>query len=191
VFTSSFATSSDRKQDFRISRVAQLRALPLGKARHPQMVGTRAQKQAAVEHQYSPLDDSPILEMVLRFVGGGEGLFLRGVNAEWKTLYDKLPTRRRLKIILRQTPSSHTAFRAAFASASRLRLAHECGLQLDREDHLHRLQTAAGRYADIKTLMAAHALGLDFNKYVLRGAARGNRLASLKWLCRHQKCPLP
>jgi hypothetical protein len=151
------------------------------------MVGTRSQKKVAATHNCNPLDNAAILEPVLRYVGGGEGLYIHPVSKGWKECYDRLPTRRRPRSILRQTPSSHTAFHAAFGSVSRLRLAHECGFQLDAsssEPQLHRLQEIEGQYADIKTLTAAHALGLEFSDRVLHGAARGNRLASLKWLCR-------
>jgi hypothetical protein len=54
------------------------------------MVATRAQKQALIASS-NPISHAGILELVLQFVGNGEGLFMRIVDKQWRACYEELP----------------------------------------------------------------------------------------------------
>jgi hypothetical protein len=71
-----------------------------------------------------------------------------------------------------------TFYSAVFASASRVRLAHESGLDCATE----RRQSAAGRHGTVAALNAARELGLPFTLAVRQGAAQSNKLAVLQFL---------
>eukprot|EP00953_Heterococcus_sp_UTEX-ZZ885_P006951 4244-Heterococcus_DN1.PRE.1 len=71
-----------------------------------------------------------------------------------------------------------TLYSSVFASASRVNLAHKCGLTFDSA----KLQSIAGLAADIPALRAAHELALAFADRVLDGAAAADSALKLKWL---------
>ena len=73
---------------------------------------------------------------------------------------------------------------AVFGSLSRVRLAQARGLLFTTQSYQH----AAGRYADIATLQAAHAAGMRYSYAAMDGAARCNQLAVVQFL-RAQGCP--
>eukprot|EP00953_Heterococcus_sp_UTEX-ZZ885_P012570 7207-Heterococcus_DN1.PRE.2 len=85
--------------------------------------------------------------------------------------------------------SSCTSYKAVFASASRVRAAHDSGLRLHEANK--QLSSCAGTYADVDTLEAAHDLGLPFSAHVMRGAASSRCLSKLQWLHIEQQCPFP
>jgi hypothetical protein len=78
-----------------------------------------------------------------------------------------------------------TLYSAVFESPSRVAFAHELGVDSSSE----RNQAVAGAHADIKTLKAAHALGMPYTEWPPIGAARNNKLAVLQFL-HAQHCPL-
>eukprot|EP00953_Heterococcus_sp_UTEX-ZZ885_P021726 12105-Heterococcus_DN1.PRE.1 len=57
-------------------------------------------------------------------------------------------------------------------SPSRLQLAHENGLDCTSEA----LQSAAGLYGDVATLVLAHKLGMNYTAVTMAGAAQRNNL---------------
>jgi hypothetical protein len=76
-----------------------------------------------------------------------------------------------------------TPYAAAFASAARVKLAHECGLSFPScPQHNEELKRCAGRDASIGTLQEAHALGLEWTDTVLVGAAESDDVPKLIWL---------
>eukprot|EP00953_Heterococcus_sp_UTEX-ZZ885_P015096 8501-Heterococcus_DN1.PRE.1 len=134
------------------------------------MVATRAVKRTAVDN--NPLQSVDILRRVLSYVGPGHGLFLSSVSTLWRDLYCRVASR------------TMTLYGSAF-SPSRVKLAHESGLDISTENFRH----AAGKHADIATLKAAHELGMHFTGLsILGGAAEGNKLAVVQFL-HAQGCP--
>jgi hypothetical protein len=71
-----------------------------------------------------------------------------------------------------------TLISSAFASQSRVRLAHELELNIT----LERYRFAAGSHADVDTLVAAHELGMQYTSSTLFGAARAGAAYKLVWL---------
>jgi hypothetical protein len=135
----------------------------------------------------NPLLYEGLLELALTFVGGGEALYMRAVNSSWKAGYDKLTA-------VKQNSSKHvhtstcTSYQAVFESAARVRLAFS---KLPLQDAAHTVHMCAGKYADIETLRAAHALGLLFLPQLILGAASSRCLSKIQWLHVDQRCPLP
>jgi hypothetical protein len=88
------------------------------------MVATRAQKQALIASN-TPLSHAGILELVLQFVGSGEGLFMRIVDKQWRVCYEELAGPYKAPawpIIYHHICSCRcTKHRAVLASASRVR----------------------------------------------------------------------
>jgi hypothetical protein len=82
-----------------------------------------------------------------------------------------------------------TLYSAVFASISCLRLANECGLELVGI-RSYKLRAAAGRWASIETLQAAHALGLPWSYRLLCGVALSGDVAKLQYLHIQQKCQI-
>jgi hypothetical protein len=71
-----------------------------------------------------------------------------------------------------------TLFSAIFASPSRVKLAHESGLQCTSAEY----QLAAGKYADVATLVAAYEAGIQFTETTIAAAAERNKLAEVQYL---------
>jgi hypothetical protein len=132
----------------------------------------------------NPLRQPDILQHVLSYVPG-EWLFLSTVCSWWRERYAKLSAitvakttdRAAYKSIVVCVPQT-TLCSSAFASPSRLRLAHQHGLELTAVGD----QFAAGRHADIDTLLAAHELGMAYGRSVLLGAARAGAVPRVQWL---------
>jgi hypothetical protein len=76
-----------------------------------------------------------------------------------------------------------TTLSAVFICPSRVRHAHAHGLSCAREAYQH----AAGLYADVARLEAAHALGMRYTATVMNAAACYNDLAVVQFL-RAQGC---
>eukprot|EP00953_Heterococcus_sp_UTEX-ZZ885_P009893 5794-Heterococcus_DN1.PRE.1 len=146
----------------------------------------------------SPLDDAGILLHILNILGPGHHLFISAVSKAWREGYEKVASVRMsgLHAIASQT----TLWSAAFASASRVILAHECGsgawrptaLQLGVPFHNLQLHRIAGRVADVPTLRAALELGLALIDELLLGAAEAQTASVLKlqWLHIDKGCRL-
>jgi hypothetical protein len=157
------------------------------------MVATRLQKRVAVDKS-NPLKEPGILHRVLGCVGPGHWLFIALVNSEWKLWYESLDTCKvdgideegqfvKLKCDLRTTLAS-----AAFGSASRAQLAHECGLKL--AEGTFPLQYVAGRTGDREALTVLRELHLPFTAAVACGVAATGQLNLMRWLHTAQSCPL-
>ena len=117
------------------------------------------------------------LAALLSFVGEHQHLYICGVNRAFHTQYHKTKAGGR-RFLCR------TSYRAVFESASRLTLAVQCGLVLNR------LQYEAGRYASIEVLQAALSLGLLMTGDVVRGAVHSGVLSKSQWLADEQKVAL-
>jgi hypothetical protein len=155
------------------------------------MVATRAQKRYAVDNS-NPLCQTGILQRVLSYVGPGHWFFLSTVSSFWKDLYSSLAA----SVMQIHRFGMHTAvrdftcvpqmtlFSSIFASPSRVRLVHERGLDTTTASFRH----AAGRYADVPALEAAHELGMQYDCETSLGAAMCNELSVLQYL-HAQGCP--
>jgi hypothetical protein len=140
----------------------------------------------------SPLEDAGILLHVLSILGPGQHLFISAVSRAWRGSYQRLATVQMAELTydyddqaaLHPISSQTTAYSTVFASASRVHLAHECGLAFDNES----FQRLAGRCADLVTLRAAYELGLQLTYCVLLGAAEAGSVAKLHWLHIEQGC---
>jgi hypothetical protein len=134
------------------------------------------------------LSNAGLLQQVLSFVGRGQWFFVAAVNSDWYQAYSRVLDGIRST---QPSPDQQSTVREIFHSAvfaSRLRLAHACGLQLDSKDW--RLRRNAGLFAEIPTLAAAQQLGLSLTDAVVRSAAETS-LAKLHWLHTEQNCSLP
>jgi hypothetical protein len=163
------------------------------------MVATRTQLKRFVVGSSSPLEDPHILKNVMSYVGPGHWLFLSAVSKAWLDIYSSLESVRMRRLDLQGRVkvftclARHTMCAAVFASASRVRPAHSCGLQLSNWRTCAPLQTElrAGKHADIETLVAAHDLGLPWSGSVLRGAAESGCFFKLQWLMDEKECFTP
>eukprot|EP00953_Heterococcus_sp_UTEX-ZZ885_P015554 8755-Heterococcus_DN1.PRE.1 len=151
-----------------------------------------SQKRAAVDNS-SPLHLPGVLELVLRFVGSGQGLFMSIVNRELAECCEKL-------FVPAKGPDGEkhakgrTAYKAALSSPSRVALAHSWGLNLVDHHDAFLLKFCAGQHADIATLEAARGLGVPFTGEICDGAAASksvHAVQKLEWLHLVQRCPLP
>jgi hypothetical protein len=144
----------------------------------------------------SPLENAGILLHVLNILGPGQHLFISAVSKAWRDSYERVDDVQMAstklafsfhggKIIFTIT-SKMTLCSAIIASASRVKLAYECGLAFD---NLY-LQRIFCRRADVPTLQAAHELGLQLTDHVLLGAAKAASVPKLQWLHLEQGCML-
>jgi hypothetical protein len=78
-----------------------------------------------------------------------------------------------------------TCYAAVFASASRVQLAHENGLPLNRANTT--LQFIAGKHGSVSALVRAELLGLQLSDAVFTGAAESGCLAEVDSLHSHTK----
>jgi hypothetical protein len=103
------------------------------------------------------LSDLGVLQNVLSYVGPGNYLFMTPVSQLWAYLYARLEP---LQLTVQEGDSKRTITcfpqmtrcSSVFASPARVQLAHESGLDCS----LVAYQRAAGQYADIASLAAAH-----------------------------------
>jgi hypothetical protein len=150
------------------------------------MVATRAQKRSAADNS-NPLQQHCILQRILDFVGPGHWRFLAEVSRLWRDLYIQVSSRE-MQLVDFETIScvpQMTLFSAVFASPSRVRLAQAHQLDCTAKSY----QRAAGMYADVATLEAAHELGMQYTEEVMLEAARCNALAVVQFL-RAQGCSI-
>jgi hypothetical protein len=145
-------------------------------------------QKRAVPSSSNPLCNDLFLELVLSYVGIGQGLYVSAVSRGWRTKYRAFCN----AITQQQSRGQHvhssscTLYSAVFSSKSRIQLALVNGLRLDADNH--KLQRAAGS-ADLATLQAAHYLGLSMTSEVAYAAAAASSWAKLHW-CIEQNCPL-
>jgi hypothetical protein len=144
------------------------------------MVAIRAQKPSAIDSSNS-LQQSGILQRVLDYVGPGHWCFVAQANSFWRDVYVRVAGKEIQMVGLRTTMTclpQTTTFSAVFTSPSRMRHAHAHGLDCTSAQY----QRAAGKYADIATLEAAHDVGMQYQFLVMLGAARCNELDVVQFL---------
>jgi hypothetical protein len=157
------------------------------------MVAVRASKVANL-HAESPLEDAGISKQVLTYAGAGEFIFYAPISKLWLECYRAVPTHD-----LQESDTigqfddlpvvpEMTLWRAVFASASRVKLAHELGLRFDDEDE--KLQFYVGSLACIAVLVEAHRLGMPLSTDMLDGAACSGKLSTVIWLHKEHNCEL-
>jgi hypothetical protein len=152
------------------------------------MSATKAQECSAACS--SALLDTCVLRNVLSYVGSGHHLYVALVSKQWKHTYTTLENH--LLTIYDNDSSKEniicfpqaTLFRSAFASPSRVELAHKTGLTFSSIA----CQCAAGKHADVATLAAAHKLGMVYTAVTLDCASLCNELAAVQYLY-SQGCP--
>eukprot|EP00953_Heterococcus_sp_UTEX-ZZ885_P020600 11517-Heterococcus_DN1.PRE.2 len=156
------------------------------------MFVTREQDRSAADKS-NPLLDVGLLQIVLSYVGPGHCLFVAPVSKWWNEIYAALPSRQ-LKVynVFNQEIKSiicapqMTLYSSVFSSPSRVMLAHKSGLDCTSVPY----QRAAGKYAGILTLAAAHDLGMQYTATTMAFAAQCNNLAAVQQL-HSEGCPWP
>jgi hypothetical protein len=150
----------------------------------------RVQKRSTADSS-NPLQQIGILQHVLDHVGPGHWCFVAEVCNLWRDLCIKVASRYLetksaygLTKMITCTPQM-TMFSAMFASPSRVRHAHKRGIRYETVS----VQHAAGTYADIDSLKAAHELGMSYAYGAMLGAASCDDLAVLQFM-RAQGCRL-
>jgi hypothetical protein len=151
----------------------------------------------ATTNAASPLEDAGTLSHVLTILGPGHHLFISAVSKAWRESYKRVasvqmqmtgqPFYQLEEAVQRKITSQMTLCSAVFASDSRVRLAHECGLTFGNAT----CQRIAGRIADVVALWTACQLGLELSHAVLSGAAEAASVPKLRWLHTEQDCMLP
>jgi hypothetical protein len=130
---------------------------------------------------------------VLSYVGPGHYLFVTPISNLWKEAYSALEQQQLTAYDEKRSGktentitcvSQMTLYSSVFASLSRVRLAHESGLDYTSEAY----QLAAGRHADVATLAVAQDLGMQYTAKTMSGAAQCNKLAEVQYL-HSQGCP--
>jgi hypothetical protein len=143
----------------------------------------------------SPLENAGILLHVLSILGPGHHLFISAVSKAWRESYKRVGSVQMPELIyygngvvtLCTLRPKTTLYSAVFASASRVKLGHDCGVTFDKKN----TQQLAGRCAEVSTLQATHDLGLAFTDDVLIGAAASGSVPKLHWLHTEQGWQLP
>ena len=119
-------------------------------------MATRRQRQLqAVEVQVLRRDG--LLQLILRFVGAGQHLFVASISRRWRTQYRQLLAntyRQEHKQLL--ADSTWTSYSSVFGSKSRLQLECQHDLQqrfgVRRRYETRSLEFGAGKHADVQTL---------------------------------------
>jgi Ankyrin repeats (3 copies) len=122
---------------------------------------------------------------VLSYVGPGHHFFVAPVSKPWRYLYATLKSQQLAvydefssENISITCVSEMTLYSCLFKSPSRVKLAHESGLDNMSTAYLQ----AAGRHADVATLAAAHELGMQFTAVTMAAAALCNKVAEVQYL---------
>jgi hypothetical protein len=144
---------------------------------------TRAQKRSAAE-SCNLLLNPGLIRNVLSYVGPGQHLFLAPVSKGWKDIYATVDSQELTIEPLTNDSSSKvltcvpqmTLYSAVFASPSRVELAQKSGLDSSLWYYRH----AAGKYADVATLAAAHELGMEYTDITMAAASLHNNLAAVQ-----------
>jgi hypothetical protein len=157
------------------------------------MVATRAGKRAAADAS-NPLNDAGILKQVLSYAGAGEFIFYAPISKLWLECYRAVPAHEMKKDdTIRQEQDldvlpQMTLRRAVFASAARVKLAHQLGLQFGTE--CLQLHFYLGLLACKAVLTEAHRLGMPVSASTLNGAAFSGELSAVIWLHTEHSCAL-
>jgi hypothetical protein len=132
-------------------------------------------------------------ECAQHLVGPGHCLFVAPVSKWWKEIYSTLKSQQ-LTVFAENDyetatitcASKKTLLSSVFASPSRVEFAVKSGLACTSGKY----ERAAGKYADIATLAAAHSLGMEYTESTIAAAADCNKLAEVQYL-HEQGCPWP
>jgi hypothetical protein len=153
------------------------------------MATNRVQKRSAADSS-NPLLEPGILQSMLGFVGPGHHLFVALVSKLWNDTYAVVESQQLTEheevgeqILTCATTTLHSF---VFTSTSRVRLAHESGLDCTTQAY----QSTAGSYADIGTLATAHELGMQYTAIIMLAAGRCSKLLEVQYL-HSQGCPWP
>jgi hypothetical protein len=144
--------------------------------------------QECTAESRNTLQQTDILLRVLDYVGPGHWCFVAEVSSLWEDVYFNVATREMQVINAKTTTCAPrlTKLSAVFASPARVRHAHAQGcLHLATAPY----QRAAGMYADVATLEAAHELGMPYTRSTMIASVRSNRLTVVQFL-QSQGCPL-
>jgi hypothetical protein len=121
----------------------------------------------------------------LSILGPGHHLFISAVSRAWRETYRKVANvqmtgvgHRNEERVLRTITPQTTLGSAVFASASRVKLAHEHALSFSADT----LKRVAGRTADIATLQVAHGLGLPWSSAFRTGVTESGSVIKVRWL---------
>jgi hypothetical protein len=132
------------------------------------------------------------LQHVLGYLGPGHWLFAALVSKGWQQAYQKVPVHQLIgyspgcpRALFACVPQM-TLFSAAVASAARLTLAGELGLDFSSKS----LQRAAGRWGDKATIELLVKPGISWY-FVRVGALLSRSVDTLQWLIEEVGCPLP
>jgi hypothetical protein len=141
------------------------------------------------------LSNDSILQRVLSFVGPGEWAFCSTVSKLWAEMYRLVPTQHWpeadtcIRAPAIDVVPQTTLHRAVFASAARLKLAYDLGLQWQNNERAG-MQNSIGRVASVEALDAAHTLGMPLSNNLVLGAYSAN-LAAAIWLRTQHQCVSP
>jgi hypothetical protein len=151
------------------------------------------QTKAVTASSSNPLRNSGILNHILSFAGPGHWLFLGAVSSFWRDVYATLASiqvvgcdANRHERNITCLPQM-TLYSSMLSSPARVRHAVNCGFEWMMSQQF---MFAAGRYADISTLMAANALGMAYTATTMSGAARTGALETVQWLYEERFCGL-
>jgi hypothetical protein len=117
-----------------------------------------APQKCCAKFNSSPLQQADTLQKVLSYVGAGEHLFVAAVCSLWRTQYaevEDMTVGEPVVFDVRTCTAQMTHYGAAFASASRVQLAVDAGLDLSS----YECQYVADKTAGIDTLQSARGLG--------------------------------
>jgi hypothetical protein len=161
-------------------------------------------KKAARLAPISLYDDiEPFWARVFQFVGSDSWAFVALVSKRWHAFYRAQVAEHPIKgyhSLCAHARGRHldaiglTSRKAAFASPSRVQLANELGMPMDRppDDVMRPAHDTwphvVGLYGTIESLDAAHKLGMPWDEDMCSAAARRGSLPLLTWL-RSQGCP--
>jgi hypothetical protein len=147
-----------------------------------------SKRQRLLHRSASPLDNDDILDTVFSYVGGGEYLYVGGVNKRWRRKYMQY-------CAALSTPDSSadltTTHRSVLMTESRLRLALSSGLtvtewDLDKGTRALIICKDSLEPERVMTLLRLH--GVPWSVLLCICAAYFNKLALLQWLRSHS-CP--
>jgi hypothetical protein len=151
------------------------------------MVEIREQKRSTTDNR-NPLQQAGSLQRVLNYVGPGHWCFVAEVSSWWSTLYKTIASRdvdssTRPWIKISCVPQM-TLYSAVCASPARVRHAQAHKLECTTTN----FESAAGMFADVATLKAAHELGMYYESAAaMAGAVQCNTLEVVQFL-RAQGC---
>eukprot|EP00953_Heterococcus_sp_UTEX-ZZ885_P016162 9107-Heterococcus_DN1.PRE.2 len=163
------------------------------------MALTIISKRICLAQHCDPLSDAGILQHILGYVCPGVWLYNGAVSTLWEECYEQVALDRAVHDQFRRQdkggytePPCETTYRAVFESVATLTWACASGLKLDEQNptHSRKLQYAAGRHADLPTLIVAHEHGLPMTGHVFAGAVSAGREPVVDYLYTTHHCPM-